>query len=371
MFNFIRFKAIFTKEFKHIVRDRFTLLLSLLLPLLIVLILGNSIEFNLKKISTVVIDMDKTPSSRQLLETFTSSGYFRTYGEVSAEKGMKEIIGERARICLFIPKNFEKETLQARPINSQILLDGADNSSVSAVSNYLSTISEMAKSKLQMNNLDNKPIVNFKVRYLFNPELNSKWFALPGLSAVIIALVAILLTSLTICREWELGSMELLLSTPARSSEIIIGKILPYAFLGLSGFLIVYLAARLIFDVPFIGSHFLLLLGTLLFIFDYLAIGLYISVITKQQQVAIQYALIVGMLPTSMLSGFIFPVEYMPQIFMWVSSIFPAKWYVEVCRDQFLKGSTFFDLIVPFSVMTLQGIIITSGAILKFKRNLE
>lgn len=370
-FSYIRAKAIYKKEFKHILRDPFTLIMALLLPLLIVLILGNSIEFNLKEIPTSYTDHDKTQASRKLIETFGSSNYFKTYPVEGPTQGYQEIISERARANIYIPPNFEKEIMTGRTGDVQILLDGADNSSISSITNYLTTINQSAIYKILDIEPTNEAVVDFKTRYLFNPELNSKWFAIPGIAAVIIALVAIMLTSLTICREWEKGSMEMLLSTPTTSLEIITGKILPYAFLSFCGFIIVFLAAKFIFGVPFVGNYFTLIFGTALFILNYLALGLLISIVSKQQQVAVQYASTIGMLPNSMLSGFIFPIEYMPVVYQFLANLFPARWYVEICRDQFLKGSSIEDLWVPFVVMSIQAVITIVACLLTFKRNLE
>ena len=365
-----RFVSIFKKEFMHIIRDPFTMLMSMLLPFLVVVILGNCIEFNLNEISTVVVDHDKSEESRKLMETFNSSNYFKTYYLNSPIDAFTEIEKEKARALIFIPPNFGKDIKSGKLGDVQILLDGSDNSSVSAISNYLSVISLSSVSKIfGYDKVDS--YITIKERFLFNPELNSKWFAIPGLSAVIIAIVAILLTSLTICKEWEKGSMELLISTPVESSELILGKITPYAILAWIGFMIVYLSARLIFKVPFVGSHVVLFLGTMLFIINYLGIGLYISVTTKIQQVAVQKALITGLLPTSMLSGFVFPIEYMPDILRYLTTIFPARWYVEIARNEFLMGGTLSDLKLPFIVLTFQSIFIIIASIRSFKRKLS
>lgn len=369
-FSANRFKSVFRKECMHILRDPFTLLLSMLLPFLVVIILGNSIEFNLNKISTVVVDHDKTEESRKLIETFNSSNYFKTYYRDSPNEAFEEIICEKAKAEIVIPPKFGENIRVGKPINVQVMVDGADNSSVSAIMNYLGIISSAAVTKIIGYPPDFVPPVNIKERYLFNPELNSKWFAIPGLSAVIIAIVAILLTALTICREWEQGSMELLMSTPIRSSELMLGKLFPYAILGSIGFMIVYICARTLFKVPVVGSHIILFSATLLFIINYLGIGLYISVTTKIQQVAVQKALIIGLLPTSLLSGFIFPIEYMPSALRCLTVLFPARWYVNIARNEFLQGSSFEDLIIPFSMLFIQSIFIISASILKFKRSL-
>lgn len=367
-FSYRRCRSVFQKEVKHIFRDPFTLILAVIIPLLIVLILGNSIEFNLNEISTVVIDHDKTKESCELIRTFNSSDYFKTYFKDSPAEGFQEILKEKARVILYIPPDFDKNIASGQTAEAQILLDGANNSTVTAVGSYLYNISTMASAKIH-----NKPVPEafLKTRLLFNPELNSKWFAIPGLTAVIVAIVCILLTSLTVCKEYELGSMELLLSTPIEPLEIIVGKVIPYAFLGWIGFCIVYAASRYWFDVPFLGDFWILLLATIIFIIDYLAIGMYISVTSRQQQVAVQVALILGLLPTALLSGFVFPVEYMPKILRYFAMIFPARWYMTVIRAEFLKSSPLGDLILPLLVLMFQGIVAISAAVSNFRRTLE
>lgn len=371
-FSMRRMGAIFSKEFKHIFRDPFTLLMALMLPLAIVLILGNSIEFNVKSINMAYHDADRTESSRRLLETFASSNYFRPFSIDNPEHGFADIVDERARVMVSVAPDFEKNVLGGGTGHVQILLDGADNSSVMAVVNYLNTINQKAYLKiLDMPQSMVTQNLSFKTRYLFNPELNSRWFSVPGLSAVIIALVAIMLTTLTICREWERGSMEMLLSTPATSLEIILGKVLPYAILSFVGFVLVFVVARVVFGVPFAGHYMTLILGTLLFILGYLAIGLFISVSTHKQEVAIQFACIIGLLPTVVLSGFVFPVEYMSRGYQVFSSLFPARFYMDITRDQFLKGSSIVDLWVLFALLGLQAVVLMAACLARFKRTLE
>ncbi len=371
LFSGRRAMAIFSKEFKHIFRDPFTLLMALMLPLAIVLILGNSIEFNIRSINMAYHDADRTESSRKLIETFGSSNYFKPYALDNPDDAFDDIVAERARIMVAVPPDFEREVFAGRSGNVQIMLDGADNSSVMAVMNYLNTINRMAAFKINDMPYAAPSGLSFKGRYMFNPELNSRWFSVPGLSAVIIALVAIMLTTLTICREWERGSMEMLLSTPATTLEIIFGKVVPYAILSFCGFILVFVIARLVFGVPFVGSYLVLTLGTVLFILGYLGIGLYISVSTHKQDVAIQYACIIGLLPTVVLSGFVFPVEYMNRGYQFFSSVFPARFYMEVTRDQFLKGSSIGDLWVPFVFLGLQAAVLLIACIARFKRTLE
>ena len=372
IFSWRRTRAIFSKEFKHIWRDPFTLIMALILPLAIVLILGNSIEFNIKSINMAYADADKTSASRKLVETFGSSNYFRPYDIDNPDDIYDDIVSGRARVGLVIPPNFERDVFGENGALVQVLVDGTETSTMSSVANYLNTINQNAYFKIMDVPLDSGvQNLQFKVRYLFNPELNSRWFAVPGLSAVIIALVAIMLTTLTICREWERGSMEMLLSTPATRLDIIVGKVAPYAVLSLAGFGLVFVVARTVFGVPFIGSYWQLILGTWLFILGYLAIGLLISVSTKKQEVAIQYAAIIGLLPTVILSGFVFPIEYMSRGYQYVSSLFPARFYMDITRDQFLKGSLFFDIWWLYAVLAFQALVILVLCVFRFKRSLE
>lgn len=365
-----RAAAIFSKECKHILRDPFTLIIALLLPLAIVLILGNSIEFNIRSIKMAYYDADRTESSRMLIDTFGSSDYFKPYPIDNPDAGFDEILAERARAVLVVPPDFEREVLAGRTGNVQVMVDGADNSSIIAITNYMSTINTNAAVKILKMNTSASPL-SFKSRYLFNPELNSRWFSVPGLSAAIIALVAIMLTTLTICREWEKGSMEMLLSTPATTLEIIVGKVLPYAILSFIGFILVFIVARTVFGVPFVGSYLTLTLATLIFILGYLAMGLLISVSTHKQEVAIQFALIIGLLPTVVLSGFVFPVEYMGGIYQAVSDVFPARFYIEITRDQFLKGSPITALWRQFAAISAIAVVLLVACLTRFKRTLE
>ena len=272
---------------------------------------------------------------------------------------------------LVVHPGFEKDVMSGGAL-VQVLVDGTESSTMSSVSNYLNTINQNAYFKIwdvPVNMTQQNP--QYKVRYLFNPELNSRWFAVPGLSAVIIALVAIMLTTLTICREWERGSMEMLLSTPATRLDIIVGKVAPYAVLSFVGFVLVFIIARIVFGVPFVGAYWQLIFGTWLFILGYLAIGLLISVSTKRQEVAIQYAAIIGLLPTVILSGFVFPIEYMSRGYRIVSSIFPARFYMDITRDQYLKGSLFFDIWWLYAVLAVQALVILVLSVFRFKRSLE
>ncbi|HET9870692.1 MAG TPA: ABC transporter permease, partial [bacterium] len=298
-----RAASIALKEVRHIVRDPFTLGLALGLPLLMVLFFGVAMDFNVHDIHLTVYDQDRSRASRQLAEAFESSGYFKLRQAPLAADVTAPLDADRAKAVLVIPPRFGRYLASEDGSPAQVLIDGSDNSTAGILGAYLTGIQAAASARLGGD--APPPDFTLKTRYLFNPELNSRWFTVPGLSAVVLAIISILLTALTVAREWENGSMELLLATPARPLEIILGKLAPYVVLGLGAQLLIYLLARFYFGIPFLGSHLVFLAGTFLFLSCYMALGLVISVATRQQMLALQVAMMVGMLPNLILSGFI------------------------------------------------------------------
>jgi ABC-2 type transport system permease protein len=361
--------AIAKKEVFHILRDPFTLALALVMPIFMVVIYGIAIDFNVKNIHLAVSDSDQSQSSRRLIETFGSSHYFIPFSAGSPVNTLADIEAENARASLIIPPRFEKDLLAGRSARVQILVDGADNSAVGSITGYVGAIQTRAAKNIA--DFDPPAPYELRTRFLFNPELNSRWFVIPGLTVVVMAILSILLTALTVAREWENGSMELLLSTPVQPLEIIIGKLTPYGVLGIIAVTFVFVIARVGFGVPFVGNIFVFGAGCLLFLVTYLAQGLLISVTTRKQMVAMQFAMLTGFLPSQLLSGFVFPVSAMPPFFRYFTMIFPARWFMEISRDTFLKGSNVFDLWMPFCALTFLCVFMIRRATQKFKRDLE
>lgn len=368
-FLWSRVGAIARKEVYHVWRDPFTVALSLGIPVFMVFIFGFAIEFNVKNLPLAVQDSDQTQSSRRLVDIFGSSGYFITNPVTSPNEAEQAVRGDRDRAALLIPGGFQKDLFSNRIAKAQLLLDGSDNSTVGSILSYISSIQTISARRLA--NYNPPEQIDLKTRFQFNPELNSRWFVIPGLTVVVMAILSVLLTALTVAREWETGSMELLLSTPVKPLEIIVGKLAPYAFLGLSAVTFVYLISRSVFGVPFKGNLLVFGLGCILFLVTYLAQGMLISVITRSQQVAVQIAIMSGLLPAQLLSGFIFPIESMPTFFKYLTMILPARWFMGIARQSFLKGSTFLDLWVSFSALGLLCSIMIILATVKFKSDLE
>jgi len=368
-FAWPRAAAVARKEWFHIRRDPFTMTLALVMPLVMVVIYGVAIDFNVKNVRLSVSDSDQTQASRRLIDTFSSSGYFRVRRDFSPNQTVEDVVAERARAALIIPPQFEKDIWSGRTTRAQILLDGADNSTVVPVSQYVGAIQTLASERIA--GADMTPPYDLRTRFLFNPELNSRWFIIPGVIVVIMAILSIFLTSMTVAREWENGSMELLLSTPVEPLEIIVGKAAPYAFLGALAVVFVYIIARAAFGVPFRGHIWVFGLGCLIFLLTYLAQGLFISIATKQQTLAMQFSMLTGMMPSVILSGFVFPIASMPKFFWYFTMLLPARWFMIISRHCFLEGSSFFELSVPFAALSLSCLGMTALAARRFKRTLE
>jgi len=368
-FRWSRAAALAQKEMYHVLRDRFTLALALGLPVFIVLAFGFAMEFNVKNIPLAVHDGDQTRTSRQVIDTFGSSGYFLINPVSSPDAAQRAILGDRNRAALIIPGGFQKELFSGGPARAQVLLDGSDNSTVGPILGYVAAIETLAARRIA--GFDPPRPVEIKTRFLFNPELNSRWFVVPGLAVAVLAILAVLLTALTVAREWEEGSMELLLSTPAEPLEIIVGKLAPYAVLGMIAIGFVYVISRTVFGLPFRGSHTLFAIGVVLFLATYLAQGLLISVLTRRQQIAMQIAMMSSLIPGFLLSGFIFPIESMPAFFRYLTMILPARWFMVIARESYLKGSTLTEMGAAFLALAILCALMITLAARAFKKDLE
>jgi ABC-2 type transport system permease protein len=364
-----RVASIARKEVRHILRDPFTLAFALGIPVILLTFFGFVIDLNVKDVRLSVRDSDKTRISRQLAEVFAGSAYFRLLPPMFFGDSVRELDTGKASGVLIIHPEFGKRLASGKEARAQLLVDGADNSKAAVVLGYLAGIRQASINKLSPFPMP-EPI-EVRTRFLFNPELNSQWFVVPGLCTIVIGLISILLTALTVAREWENGSMEKLLATPVRPLEIIIGKLAPYTVLGLAGVVLVYLTARLVFSVPFAGNHLFFAAACLIYILAALSQGLLISVLVRQQQIAMQLSLITGLLPSLLLSGFIFPIESMPAFFRYLTMIFSQRWFMTVSRGIFLRGSDLRELLTPLSALALICAIMLFLASKKFKTDLE
>lgn len=358
------------KEMMHILRDPFTLALAVGLPIILVVFFGFAIDFDFRDVKLAVYDSDNTRQSREFAGVFSASGYFKLDKGMHPGLMLKEVESEKDFAAVVIPPGFGRKIAARERADVQLLVDGTDNQKAGIIVRYLSAAQGAVSAKLSGISSEHSG-TGFRTRFLYNPELNTRWFIVPGLIVIVIGILSVLMTALTVAREWESGSMELLLSTPVQPAEIIIGKILPYVTIAGIGALFVYLSARFVFAVPFLGSHLLLLIGCLIFILSALAQGILISVITRQQQKSMQMAMLSGFLPVLLLSGFIFPVESMADLFRYLTAILPHRWFMTIIRALFLKGSGLYELQLPFLLLTVLSLLPVAAAIKKFKKDIE
>jgi ABC-2 type transport system permease protein len=368
LFDARRALSIARKETRHIRRDPVTLLVSLGLPVLLVLFFGFAIDFDVKRVDLLVADGDNSRVSRELVEIISGSGYFKVRRAESAQAAADALGAEKGKAALIIQADFGRDLRAGKPVAAQVLLDGADNSNAGIVASYLAGAESTIRSRLAG---EPPPPAVLRTRFLFNPELDSHWFVVPGIFVIVVGLISSLLTALTVAKEWENGSMELLLSTPVRPLEIIAGKLAPYMGLSFAAIVLVYALARLVFGVPFLGSHLIFALATSLFLAATMSQGLVISVVTRQQQLAFQTAMNTGMMPIQLLSGFIFPIASMPFFFQCLTMILPARWYMTLTRALFLRAPDFAMLAGPLAALTGLTALFMTIAWRKFKTDLE
>ena len=369
IFKLSRVLAIAKKELMHILRDPFTIGLALGIPVIFTVFFGFAIDFDYRGIKMAVFDFDNSRQSREVAETFRASGYYKVFPGKNPGNPLLDVESERAFAALIINPEFAKKVVTGNGGKLQMLIDGTDNNKTSVVSGYMAGLFDSVLKRLTGQGA--KTPVSFETKFLYNPELNTKWFVVPGLIVVLIGLLSILMTALTVAREWENGSMELLLSTPVKPLEIVIGKIAPYLVFVFLGIFLIYLLARVVFGVPFLGSNLLFWSGCLIYILTSLSEGLLISVITRQQQKAMQFSMVIGLLPSFILSGFIFPVENMPAFFNYLTMFFPPRWFMVIIRSIFLKGSGLWTLAVPFGALFVMSVVLIGLAVNKSKRDIE
>jgi ABC-2 type transport system permease protein len=340
--NFRRTRAIFRKEFLHILRDPRSLVAALLQPLVMLLIFGWALSLDVDRIPTYVYDADQTPESRTLIRDFQGSRYFQIVGEVHSYRPIEQAIDRRS--CLLgvvIPEHFAQDLALKKTAQVQLLLDGSDSNTAAIAMGYAESVVAVRSAQLQstIQAMEVKPPgVNADVRVWYNPDLLSGNFIVPGLIAVIVMIIAANLGSLTIAREWENGTMEQLLSTPARPAELAFGKLAAYFVVGTADMLIALLVGVYVFDVPLKGSAVLLLASSAIFLFGALALGIMVSAMFRSQLMAYQMGTLISFLPAFLLSGFIYPIGSMPRVIQFVSLVVPARYFMEIARGIFLKG---------------------------------
>jgi len=370
--------AIAKKEFVHIYRDPRSLALVILMPALLMLLFGYAVTLDVKKVSMAVLDRDRSQESLNFIQRFSASSYFYLRFWVQDEKAIKRLIDQGAvKMGLILPWDFSKTIKAEKMVSVQVLIDGADANTASLILSYAQAIARqytqektvLKVTRMGMRNL-NLPI-EARPRVWFNEDLESKNYFVPGLVAVIISIIGVLLTGQVIVREWEKGTMELLISTPVRKGELMVGKLFPYFFLGLVDLSLSVLMGKWVFQVPLRGSVALLFALSCIYILVALALGLTISTFARTQLLANQMAMVIGFLPTFLLSGFTFVISNMPTWLQIITYGIAPRYYVTIVKEIFLKGAGFSFLwreTLVLMVMAMAGLWVATKS---FKKELR
>ena len=338
--------AVGTKEMRQILRDRRTLLILLFIPAFFLLLYGYALSFDIRDVRLAVQDRDRSTQSRGLVSAFVNSGYFALVGYEDSDTALARLVDEgKVRAILSIPANFERDLRLKRPVTVQVIIDGDNANTASTVTGYARTlIAEYGA--VQMQTLLSTPgarlptpVVIVEPRIWYNPQLRSALFLVPGLIAYISMITAVVSTALSVVREKERGTMEQVRMAPVGPVAYILGKTLPYLVISFTSAVLIVFAAMVLFDMPMRGSWPLLLFSIGLFLVGAQAQGLLISTIADTQQVAFQVALLSSMLPTMILSGFVFPISSMPTVVQGITHLVPARYFLVALRAIVLKGA--------------------------------
>jgi len=372
--NLRRLRAVFRKECLHIVRDPISLTLALLLPLLMILLFGYALTLDVDRIPTFVYDQDKTPESRELIDQFRGSRYFQIRGVVDNYRPAEQAIDRSAVLMtLAVDKNYSKDLLAGKEANVQLLLDGSDSNTASIALGYAQAVvatyalQKRSDAQVRLGGGQLKTPVEPRIRVWYNSDLKSKNFIVPGLIAVTLMIIASLLTSLTIAREWENGTMEQLLSTPLRPIEMVLGKLMAYFALGITDMIVCLLAAVFVFQVPLRGNVWFLFFTCCVFLFGTLSWGLFISASCRTQLLAYQMGMLSSFLPGYLLSGFLYSIGNMPKVIQVVSYLVPARYFIKIINAVFLKGIGFGALYVEVLLLAVYAGIVFLASVRKMR----
>ena len=340
IFSIARLWAIARKEAIQLRRDARSLGLAFVLPVIMLILFGYAITTDVEHITTAIVDRDHTPESRALTSAFSESNYFMVKATPQTDVGVEELIDlAKVRVVIVIPERFSVDLKSGRAAPVELLLDGSDAKTANVARGYADAIARTySQNATIMPRRGPAPVVA-EGRVWYNETLDSASMIVPGLIAVIMSIISAMLTSLTVSREWERGTMEQLAATPVSRTEVILGKLVPYLVIGLIDVAIAVLLGIFVFNVPFRGNLLTFTLGTVVFLIGVLGLGTLLSTGLKSQLLASQAAIFATYLPALLFSGFMYTISNMPTALQWISRVVPARYYVSFTRGVFLKGN--------------------------------
>ncbi|MDR3629656.1 MAG: ABC transporter permease [Desulfocapsaceae bacterium] len=376
--NMRRLAAVARKESIHVIRDWRSLTLALAIPLILILLYGYALTLDLRNVPTIVWDQSRSPQSRELLSLYQGSPYFSIIGSCDTYRDLQQAIDSgKAMIAIIIPSDFADKVQAGKHVDIQVLVDGSDANTSRLASGYAGTIGMIYAHNVGSERMQTKgrgtlkPPVELVQRAWYNPDLRSQNVLIPGIIALVMIVVAAMLTSVTIAREWETGTMEQLISTPLRGPELIGGKVVPYFLIGMSDVALAVAMGKWIFDVQVVGNAGLLFAMAALFLTGALFFGLTLSIVMKSQTLANQAAIMAGFLPTLLLSGFVFAIENMPLPLQIFTYIVPGRYFIAILRGIYLKGIGLEILWTDALFLLAYALIMITIANRKFRFKLE
>ncbi len=365
--NPLRLKAIIRKEFYHLIRDYRSLYLAFAIPLILIILFGYALSLDVDNVETIFVDYDKSELSRDFIRKLGASPYFHVSTLLSQTKDAIDYLDhDRAKVAIVIPPDFMKSISADRETPLQIIIDGSDPTFGNIIRGYITSFTEQYNQKLLLSFLNRqdqeqiKPPVDGRIRIWFNEDLESRNFIIPGIIAIIIMIVGALQTSLIIAREYENGTMETIKSMPVRAGELLLGKALPYFFIGLTDVLIAILLGQLLFGIVMKGNFWLMIASASLYLGVALSLGLLISNVTKSQLMANQIAILTTYLPSILLSNFVFPIINMPKFLQLLTYVVPATYFIDILSGIYLRNLGFAYLWPSMLVLALMFIALTA-----------
>lgn len=367
-----RIKQMVIKEFIQVFRDKRMLAIVFITPVIQLLLFGYAVTTDIKSISTAFYDLDRSFESREIARRLEASGYFDIKYHPESQNEFKDLIDRGQALCAIqINRGFSEDFKRGIPVELQIIVDGTDSNIATVAMDYANRIIIQFAKEEGMERVRIKPaMIDLRTRAWYNPDLRSRNYNVPGVIAMIIMLICLLLTSMAVVREREIGTMEQLMVTPLRSIELILGKTIPFAMIGFFDVFLVTVVGVFWFDVPIKGSLALLAGSTAVYLMSVLGIGLFISTISKTQQQAMM-ATFLFYVPAVLLSGFMFPVENMPEPIQYATYMNPLRYFLVIIRGIFLKGNGIDVLWPQISALFALGLIVIVVSSLRFSKRLS
>ena len=336
--------AIAKKEIRQLKRDTRLLLVIFFLPVFLLIIFGYAVNFDVKNISIAVYDQDRTDLSKEFIRSLATSEYFNLQFYVENEEQVNQFLDEKKVQCVaIIPDDFSKKLISGEDTGVQFLIDGVDGNTAAIIQNYVTAVTidynqNITAEVFALKGIKSYQPISLELRFWFNPDLQTTRFLIPGLIAMILIVIAVVTVSLSLVKEKEKGTMEQLNVSPLSSMELLLGKNFPYVILSLINAAFILIAGYLLFGVEVKGSMLLLFITTLIFLLASTSIGIFVSVVSNSQQIAFTMATFLSLLPSVILSGFIFPIESMPASIQVITNITPAKFFIVILRAIMLRG---------------------------------